>query len=139
MLSTDIHQDLTKYEGKVFAGLSRRTLACASLAIAASVAVGAGSWLLLGVPFDYVAPLAMMASMPFWALGFAKIEGMPFERWLPLMWRHWTAGNRMTYANRGRFAMGGLADSRRTNVTKVYRRLSRRRGIELWEPGERDE
>ena len=78
-------------------------------------------------------------TMPFWALGFAKIEGMPFERWLPLMWRHWTAGNRMTYANRGRFVMAGLADARRTNVTKVYRRLSRRRGIELWEPGERDE
>ena len=38
--SPDIHQDLTKYEGKVFAGLSRRTLACVSLAIAASVAVG---------------------------------------------------------------------------------------------------
>ena len=151
MISIPIHKDISHYEPKVLAGLTGRTLAFTALALAVAILIGLLVVLGLGQdPTDMPwAAVIMAATAGFWAMGYVRPLGMRFEEWASLALRGNMTNQRLVYRSTGDLGRGprpkcGL--SKETHVRKEeadqpglersYARLRRKRGVELWEPGE---
>lgn len=137
-----VHRDLTKYRAKVVGGLTARTLACVAAAVGASVGAALVSELVLHIDFDNVSWLAYALSLPFWAAGFWRPHGMTAEEWLPLWLRHASGADRLTYDTAARYEAAGLTEKGNERgphdaAARTWDRYaSRRRGVELWSPGD---
>lgn len=142
MLSVSIHRDLTKYKPKVFLGLTARTLIFTALAIAASVGLGAYLYYAQGIAYDEANIPIMAVSLPFWALGFIHPLGLELEEWLPLWLRHTFGTTKLFYSTKARYEASCLIartssrKERHARLSKAYRWLRRRRGIEFYSPAE---
>lgn len=136
MLTAPVHKDLTKYEAKVVAGLTGRTLLSIVCAIGASVAVGAYCYLVLGIGFEGSQWLCYAVSLPFWAIGFIRPMGMRVERWFPLWWRHEFGAERLAYTSRNRYIAAGLIEEEHYEITNPWAKFRKQRAVELWSPGD---
>lgn len=143
MLTVPINQDITEYKPKYLTGLTIRTIACLGGALASSVAVALFLVTVLGVPSDAAMSLFWVPAIPCALIGFVTPHGMPFERWLPLWWRHKTARHRICYASSDALARQerDIAKAKRKEgiyerkAARSYARLAKCRGYELWSPG----
>lgn len=150
MLSMEIHKDVMAYQPKLLAGLTGRTLLFTGLAVGVGVAVGGLEFALGLDPSEHVVPI-MVASLPFWLVGYYEPHGLKFEVFCLHWLRHSLFPQRILY--RSRPLPAGVAnaicsqevrpdvDSRRfaSKVQPRYAALRRRRGIEGWEPDGADE
>lgn len=151
MISIPVHKDISHYEPKVVAGLTARTLVFTTLACGVGVLIGMLVAFGLGQdPSDFPWVLLIMgASAGFWAMGYVRPLGLPFEQWASLAMRACLTNQRLEYKSTGdlgRAPQPGCGTSKETYVRKQgkaeealersYARLRGRRGVELWEPGE---
>lgn len=129
MLSVAVHKDIGEYTEKVVGKLSARTLACTAGGLLASVAAAALSNLALGIPVDAATLPVMIASMPFWLMGFWRPKGLTAERFAVLLARHVLSDGVLVYSTGSRpaDAAGSIACGR---VDRRARRASRRKGAE---------
>ena len=121
MLSVAVHKDIGEYTEKVVGKLSARTLACTACAALLNLA--------LGVPVDAATLPVMVASMPFWLMGFWRPKGLPAERYAALVARHALSDGVLLYSTGSAPARlaGGVACAR---ADRRARRASRRKGAE---------
>lgn len=83
-----IPKEITEYKEKVLFGLSIRQLVCFGAAIAISI----GSYLLLtkvlGISMDVASYVIIIEALPLMAIGFIRKNGLTFEKYAALFFRH---------------------------------------------------
>lgn len=137
-LDIAVHRDLLHYEKKIGRSLTLRTAAFAVGALAAGSAVGATCWFVLGISWPAAQLAVLAATVPLWALGFARPAGMKPEQWWPYGRRALFGRSRIDYTTGGRMPgaprfgrKGGEWDV----LQKEWQRAAKRvRGVELWDP-----
>jgi hypothetical protein len=86
MISVDIPKEITEYKEKILFGLSIRQLICFGIAILS----GVGTYFLGSkiIGQEIASYLVMIEVMPVFAIGFIKINGFPFEKYVVIMYKH---------------------------------------------------
>jgi hypothetical protein len=83
-----IPKEITEYREKIIFGLSGRQLLCFVIAIVLAV----GSYILLtGVmhlTMQVASYIVIIEALPLMAIGFVRKNGLPFEKYVALWWRH---------------------------------------------------
>ena len=90
-----IPKEITEYQEKILFGLSLRQLISFSIALTTGVAtylLAARAW-----GDDVAGYLVIAEVMPIFAIGFIRINGFPFEKYLALMIRHMFGYSRRRY------------------------------------------
>lgn len=139
MLSVAVHKDIGEYQPKIIGKMTSRTLVSIAGALSASVACGLYMYFVLGLnPGDYMMVIYAV-SLPFWACGFVRPHGMPFEQFAPLWLRANFANDRIFYVPS--MVLAGLVNikDRRTSKKggvygKAYRKQCSLNGIESYSP-----
>lgn len=139
MLSIAVHKDIGEYQPKIIGKMTSRTLVSIAGALGASVACGLYMYFVLGLnPGDYMMVIYTV-SLPFWACGFIRPHGMPFEQFAPLWLRANFSDDRIFYVPS--MALSGLATREGRNHTKkggvygkAYRKQCSLNGIEAYSP-----
>ena len=129
MLRCMMTKDLTKYEPKIFLGLTARTLSCCALAIAVPVVFVLWFVFVLDLNFEPLWWIAYALSIPFWALGFWTPQNMKPEKFLPLLLRHKYGKARLLYTSKDR--MPTVLSSKKGNLSNAYKKFRSTRNSEL--------
>ena len=85
MIEIKIPKEITEYKEKILFGLTIRQCVCAVAALAVCVPL-----YIFGKDFlgdDVVGWLVIMIAVPIFAFGFFRYDGMPFEKFLTLLYR----------------------------------------------------
>lgn len=135
MLSVAVHKDIAEYQPKIVGKLTLRTLGCISAALGLSVLTGLYITFVLGLDVSDFEVLIIIISIPFWAMGFWKPQGMKAEvyakYWLEFNFTKKHIAYIPTYKLMG---YGERRDERKE--TRVYdkeqRKLSKQPGIEAY-------
>lgn len=150
MLSCPIHKDISSYEAKIVAGLTKRTLIFSVLACVVGVAIGIFLWFGIGVDpteFPWLF-LILGGTAGFWAMGYVRPLGLKFEHWASLWLRQHLINQKFYYcstASLGHCPAPKVGFAKETHIgqkqasnklNKPYEKLRKKKGIELWEVGE---
>ncbi len=131
-LSVKVQKDIGSYEEKVIGKLSFRTLLCVAGGIASAIATAAICHFICGIEVADAAFPVMVASLPFWLLGFARPRHMKPEEFAPLWWAHEFGQTQIfyepTFARDEDFCLMGGKPSHRA------RRRAKAKGVEHREP-----
>lgn len=100
LVSVKIPKEITEYTEKIVAGLSARQLVCLGLALAAGGGAFVISKFVIGLSMDASSYVVMAAAIPFLATGFLKRNGMPFEKYMRLFFRHMFGTSKRPYKTR---------------------------------------
>lgn len=135
MLYMPVHKDVLKYRKKVMWGLTTRMLGFGAAGIGCGVAMGLYLANVIFVsPTSAVGQLLIAAvSLPFLTCALARPQGLRFEEWAYLRARRALVSQRIPYVQTPSPAEGAK-EKRSVRVDEAYRKLSRKRGIELWSP-----
>lgn len=89
MLSVAVHKDIGEYEPKIVGKLTLRTLGCIAAACGVSVLSGLYITFVLGLDISDWSMICVILSIPFWAMGFWRPNGLKFE----VFARYWVEYN----------------------------------------------
>lgn len=135
MLSVAIHMDIAEYKPKVYFGLTGRTLACCAAALGIWTCTGLYITFVLGLDVSDFQVVGMILSMPFWAMGFWKPNGMKAE----VFAKYWIEYNftrkNIQYKPAYRLAYDAEQEDKRKEpgvYDKEQRKLSKLPGIEAY-------
>lgn len=137
MLSVAVHKDIAEYQPKIIGKLTARTLGCICAALGLSLIAGLYMYFVLGLDVSQFQVVIMAISLPFWAMGFWRPQGMKAE----LFAKYWIEYNftKKQIRNVPSFKLIGyvnMADERKElkPYDKEQRKLSRTPGIEAYSP-----
>ena len=132
-----VQKDIGEYEEKIVGKMSLRTLACVGAGFAGAVATAAFIHFALGADVSNAAPVVMLSSMPFWLAGFWRPFGMRAEEFVPLLWRHATNNQKLTYEPCLAVDLTRL-EAKRPAMRRASRKKATRKGAELYEPSKEE-
>ena len=132
-----VQKDIGEYEEKIVGKMSLRTLACVGAGFAGAVATAAFIHFALGADVSNAAPVVMLSSMPFWLAGFWRPFGMRAEEFVPLLWRHATNNQKLTYEPCLAADLARL-EAKRPAMRRASRKKATRKGAELYEPSKEE-
>jgi len=99
-IEVSVRKEIKSYEEKLIGGMSLRQAACATVAVAFSAGVGAINHFFIHWAIDDIGVVIMFLSIPILAVGWFKKEGMPFEKYMLIMWRYKGLANAYPFKNR---------------------------------------
>jgi len=96
-IQAQIRKDINEYQSKLFFGLSGRQLAFSSL----SLATGITSYILLSkvIGSELAGYVDIALISPLFALGFIKVDGEPFEKYLKKLYQFTTYPKARVYTS----------------------------------------
>lgn len=138
MLSVAVHKDIAEYQPKIIGKMTSRTLVSIAGALGVSVVCAVYMYFVLGLnPTDYTFVIYAV-SLPFWACGFIRPHGMPFEKFVPLWLRANFTNDRIFYVPAMFLAGLGKVDKpaakKGSIYGKAYRKQCNLKGIESYSP-----
>lgn len=124
-IETSIPKEITEYKEKILFGLSLRQLICVGSAVVLSIGTYFLCTKVFGLSMDFTSYIIIIEAIPIMALGFIKIEGMPFEKYAALFIRHKMGNNKLSYATKGELLLKRIEDLNTIETEKPAERKSK--------------
>ena len=97
MLEVKIPKEITEYREKIAFGLSVRQIVCISLAVTVSIGAYYFMTSLLEISGDIASYVVMFIAVPIMGAGFIRKNGLTFERYVALYFRHMFGNKKRAY------------------------------------------
>ena len=115
-IGVPVHEDVSSYEEKIYAGFTKRQVICIGGGAALAVALGVGLIGFAGIPSSIASYIIMIICVPIMLLAMLKPDDLPLEEWLGLALSTLDNPQQLKYRS---------SASKATHVTSfAYRRLS---------------